>query len=407
MDPLTGIWVALVAAALGGELVSYLRIPRIVGQIGAGMMVGAIPLHSLALDSGSKELLSHFAEIGIILLLFFTGLKINFRLFAKNFATASSISLGKTTLPLIAGVLISYYAFGLSPAVSLIIGISLSVSAIALGLDILEEFKLLKTRFGSLVISGGAVDDVYGLVLITIAIAFIESTATKSTLLSLAGNTALFGAAVIAFRFIVVPLILSIIEKNTEVTLLMSGFIITMLMATLSRALGLGMLIGALASGMIIRQTLRADITHHRVWEEADITRIIHTIAFGFFVPLFAFNTGLLTDIGSIKENFLLSITLTVIATAGTVIGSAIVYKVSRKNWHEGFLMGWALNSKGDTEIAIATLALGAGIITQSIFSSLIFMAVVSTLISPIVFRYLLTKAPTFIIGKKFARRIT
>ena len=65
---------------------------------------------------------------------------------------------------------------------------------------------------------------------------------------------------------------------------------------------------------------------------------------------------------------------------------------MSNKNTKEGYLMGWALSGKGDTEIVIATLALEAGVITDHLFTSLIFMAIATTIISPIMLRYLVQK---------------
>lgn len=389
-DPLVGVLVVLAAAAFMGEIFWYFRVPRVVGQIAAGVIVGVPVVRSFVLDAQGLTLISYLADIGVILLLFFTGLEINFRTFAQSIRITSGISLWKTTLPLAGGYLVSRYIFGLNAPVSLIVGIGLSVSAIALALDLLEEFNMLKTKFGALVVSAGAVDDVYGLGLITLAVAFIGTVAAKAAVMTLVWHALLFATAVVIFRVVVVPFILRFVERGTEITLLMSGIIITLLMAALSSYLGFGSLIGALASGIIVRQTLLADVTHHRPWEAGHITKGIHLVAFGFFVPIFFVHAGLLTDLTAIWQNLGFGVVITLIAIVGTVVGSAIAYYLSRKNWREGFLLGWALNARGDTELVIATLALGAGVISQSIFSSLIFMAMVSTLISPIVFRYML-----------------
>ncbi len=392
MEPLVSLIIALGAAGLTGELFSRFKMPRGIGEISAGLILGLPFFRELFFDSKGISLLSYFSDIGAILLLFFAGLKVNLKAFVKNFRVASGISFGNTTLPLFFGFLASRYIFGLGTGESLIVGIGLSVSAIALSLDVLEEFDMLKTKFGSLVISAGAVDDVYELGLITIAISFIEAIALKAKLLGLLQNAVLFAGAVLLFRFAIVPLVLGVVEKRTETTLLMSGLILTLIMAALSKLLGFGTLTGAIISGMIIRQTLLRDVVHHRPWEAGHVSRNIHIIAFGFFVPLFFFYAGFITNLSLILKNIVFSIAITLIAIAGTVLGSALAYYLQTKEWGEGVLLGWALNSKGDTEIVISTLALSAGAISQEIFSSLIFMAVISTLVSPIVFRYMLKK---------------
>jgi Kef-type K+ transport system membrane component KefB len=162
-------------------------------------------------------------------------------------------------------------------------------------------------------------------------------------------------------------------------------------MAVLADYLGLGALIGALFSGVIIRQVLLKD-PGHKPWERMEITHSIHSIAFGFLVPFFFFNVGFNTDVLAIWQNLTFGVVITLIAIIGTVFGSALGYYVVNRNWKDGCIVGWALNAKGDTELVIAQLALSAGVISKGVFSSLIFMAVVSTLISPLVLKRLLKK---------------
>ncbi len=392
MNPLVSLLIALIGAACVGEILSCLRAPRVVGQICAGIILGSPIIKTAVMTPQGMELLSSLADIGVILLLFFTGLEVNFKVFRKNIKLASGISVGNTLLPLATGYFVVRYLFRFSPEVSFIIGVCLAVSSFALAIDVLEELKMLKTKVAGVIISAGTIDDLYELGLITIAISFIETVAAKAALITVIMNGVLLILAIGICYMCIIPLIFRFFEKGTEVTLLMSGLIITFLMAVISDALGFGTLIGALISGIIIRRTLLADVTHHRPWEAHEMSRNIHMMAFGFFVPIFFVYVGILTNIGDIWQNISLSMLITVTAMGGTVLGTAIVYLLSGKPWSEGTLIGWALNSKGDTEIVIATLALGAGVITQSLFSSLIFMAVMSTLISPIIFRSLLMK---------------
>ncbi len=391
MDPLLVIVIALLAAGFAGELLSCCKVPRVVGQITAGMILGLPFIQSFLFDQTSLMLLDHLANIGVILLLFFTGLEINFRLFWQNLKVASGISFWNTTIPLVIGFGVSQL-FGFSLTVSLIIGVCLSVTATALALDLLEEFRMLKTKLGNLIVSAGAVDDVYELGLITIVIALIEAVGAKEAISKLFINAVLFVVAVYIFRRAIIPFILRFVEKETSVTLLMSGLIITLLMAGLSNYLGFGVHIGALIAGVLFRQALLSDVAHHRPWEAHNLSQSIHTIAFGFLVPMFFFKVGLDTDLVLIWQNLTFGLVITVIAVFGTVVGSAIGYYISKRNWHNGFLLGWAMNAKGDTELVIANLALQSGVISHALFSNLIFMAVISTLISPLVFRRLLKK---------------
>jgi len=392
MDPLIGLLAALLVAAFLGEIAHHLKVPRVIGHIAAGLVLGIPAVKVLVFDGESVTLLSYLAQIGVILLLFFTGLEVNFRSFVRNIRVASGISFANTTLALVAGYLVSRYVFGLSGEVSFIVGVCLSVTAAALALDLLEEFRLLKSRFGTLVVSASAVDDVYELGIIAVAVSFITAVVAKDALVTVFLDAALFVVLVGLFRLLIIPFILRFIEHGTAASLVTSGIIITLLLATLSNILGLGAFIGALISGMLVRQALLSDVKHHRPWEANSISHSIHTVAFGFFVPLFFVHVGLLTDVTAIWENVVFGVVITVIAIVGTVVGSALGYIAQGGKWREGWLLGWALNAKGDTEMVIATLALESGIISSQIFSSLIFMAVVSTMVSPLVFRSLLRR---------------
>jgi Kef-type K+ transport system membrane component KefB len=373
------------------ELLKAISVPRVVSQIIAGMIM-ALPFIRIIFDQESVLLVKFLADIGVILLLFFVGLQINFRQFEKSIPSSAWISFFNTSIPLVFGFLASKYLFNLDTGVSVIVGVCLSVSSVAISLDILEELKKIRTKLGALIASAGAFDDMVEIILITVILTFIETALQKTSILQLFFGVLLFAAVVLAFRLWFIPFFLHRIEGQPEHAQLFTGaLIITLIMAVLADYLGLGALIGALFSGVIIRQVLLKD-PGHKPWERMEITHPIHSIAFGFLVPFFFFNVGFNTDVLAIWQNLTFGVVITLIAIIGTVVGSALGYYIINRNWKDGCIVGWALNAKGDTELVIAQLALSAGVISKGVFSSLIFMAVVSTLVSPFVLKHLLKK---------------
>ena len=390
MEEFIIVMAALFSAAVAGESLARFHIPRVVSQIMVGMILGTPMIHHLFTEQG-LDAISLIADLGIVLLMFFVGLEINFKAFVKNIKIASGISLWNTTLPLAGGYLVSHYIFGMDPGVSFIIGVCLSVSATALALDMLEELNMFKSRIANMIASTGTVDDIYELILITVSISLIEAVAIQSELIALVQNATLFVLFILLSR----PLVrwtLNYVQKNKESALVMVGLIIPFMFASVSNYLGFSPLIGALISGIMVRHALVIETIPHRPWAAHHISRHIHSIAFGFLVPIFFVHVGIQTDITAIWKNINFGIIITAIAITGTVVGTAIGYYISTRLWKEGILLGWALNSKGDTELVIASMALNAGIINPDIYSSLIFMAVVSTLVSPFIFRHLLRR---------------
>ena len=392
MNPLVTILICLIVIYVLSELLRIINVPRVVSQIVAGIILALPPIRNLLFDSEGIMVVRFLAEIGVILLLFFVGLQISFKQFQKNMNSSLLISFFNTAIPLLLGYLASRYLFELSNGVSIIVGVCMSVSASAIAIDLLEELGKLRTRLGVVIASAGTFDDIVEVVLITGILAFFETAIKHKTLLQLGFGIMIFAAVVIAFRLWIIPFLLRRIEGQSEHAQLFTGaLIITLIMAVLADYLGLGAFLGALFSGVVIRQVMLKEPTS-KPWERLEISHSIHSIAFGFLVPFFFFYVGFQTDILAIWQNIGFGLVVTILAIIGTVVGSAFGYYLSMHNWKDGWTVGWAMNAKGDTELVIAQLALSAGVISTAVFSSLIFMAVVSTLISPFVLRRMLKK---------------
>src|SRR3989338_7326147 len=145
--------VALVLAYLLSEIFRHFNIPRVIGQILAGIILGIPILKSYFFNEEITSAFLFISNIGIILLFFFIGLEISPRDFKKNFKESSLIAIFNTLIPLVTGFLVGRFFFDFSTITSLIIGITLSVSSQAISLDILEELNLLKSKVGNLIIS--------------------------------------------------------------------------------------------------------------------------------------------------------------------------------------------------------------------------------------------------------------
>ncbi len=392
MSPIVVVLVCLIVIYVLSEFLRIFFVPRVVSQVGAGMLLGLPFISGMLFTSESVFVIKFLAQMGMIVLLFFVGLKIKLREVERDVVPAVWIALCNTFLPLILGYSASRYFFGLDWGVSVIVGLCMSVSATAVALDLLEEFNKLRTRIGTFIVSAGSIDDIFELFLLTGVLTFLGTAVNKIGFLELVGGVIVFAALTVAFRMWLIPFLIHIIEQQPEHAQLFTGaLIITLLMVALAEFLGVGALIGALLSGIIIRQILFKE-PGHKPWERTEVTHTIHTIAFGFLVPFFFFFVGFQTNIFSIVQNITFGIVITILAIFGTVVGSAIGYYITYRNWREGWIVGWAMNAKGDTELVVASLALSAGAISGAIFSSLIFMAIVSTLISPFVLKPLIKK---------------
>lgn len=392
VSPFVMILVALLLAYVISEVLKrFLGIPRVVGQVGAGLILSITLFKTILFNQENINVLSFLANLGIILLFYYVGLETNFSIFKKNIARSLSISFINTTLPLVIGFLVMKYVFEFNTIVSLIIGVALSVSAQSISLGMMEELNLVKSKLGSTIISAGAVDDVIELILVSILLSVFQLTITDVSHINLALGLFFFVVLVMVARIWFIPYTLKLFDKEKSSTARFTGsLLIVLLFSSFSELFGIGSIIGAMIAGMIVRQTIFKDV-HIPDWEEHDIARSIHILSFGFLIPLFFVWVGLNTDLGTISANAFFVVILIIIAMLGTVGGTTIAIMLTKGTFREGMIIGWGLTPKGDVELGIATLALTAGIITPAIFTALVVMALLTTLISPMMFKYLVT----------------
>ena len=390
MSILVALFVSLSIAYMLSELCKHLKLPRVIGQIATGILIGIPLIREYLWTAESIGALQSMANIGFVLLLFFAGLETNFSRFVKNLKTGASISFFNTLIPFLAGFVITKL-FGFSISTALVVGIAFAVSAAAVAIDVLEELRILKTRFANTIMSVNAVDDIIEFVFIALILATSHILSNELNVLLLVIQMLVFLVSVVLFKSFIIPVILHTVEKEKSATALFYGaIVIALLMAALSDVLGFGSLIGALLAGILVRAILLSK-KERRPWEEHEIAQTIHTITFGFFAPIFFISVGLNVNL---LETFNIPFTLIIIVAAlvtsllGTVLGARVLGKNTREAW----TMGLAFGNKGDTDLIVATIALQQGLITQSIFTSIVLMGLSTTIIATILFRIRLKK---------------
>lgn len=393
VNALFTVLIALTAAYVLSEVFRRFSLPRVLGQIMAGIILGIPLIKQQLFDEQVTSAFGLITNIGIILLFFFIGLEINITQFKKNFRESALIAVFNTLIPLVMGFFIGKYLFGYDTLASLIIGIAVSVSSQSISLDILDELKLIKSKIGNLIIASGTVDDVFELLLIsTLLIIFHAAGSADADFFSLSSDLMVFMLIVIVARAVFIPFALKIFQQEKSQAVLFNGaLIIVLIMAYLSELFGISSMIGALIAGMLVRQTLLTG-ADRKPWRRNEISHSIHIISFGFLVPLFFVTVGLNTNLDSISSNLFLIGVLILVDVFGTLAGTIIGVLLSKGSWKEGLVVGFGVLPKGDTELVIATLALNSGFITKDLFTAIIAVAIFSTFLGPIIFRILVRK---------------
>ena len=391
--PIVQICVILLASTLVVWLLSKFRQPQVVGEMVAGILLGpsllgwVAPGISAALfppDSiGPLQLLS---QVGLLLFMFMVGLELDTDKLRKLGHVAVVISHTSIIIPFGLGALLAIFLFArvgnTLPYTGFILfmGAAMSVTAFPVLARILDERNLLGTKLGTLTIACAAVDDVTAWCLLAVIIALVRSGLNHLALWQMLPGVVVYLCVML---FVLRPMLKKFIarqqaKKNEKIIVVL---IVCMLVSSgLTEWLGIHALFGAFFAGVIAPKG--NGLTE-------DIRNRLHLPVVTVLIPLFFAFTGLRTNIGLITSADMIMYfgLVLLVAVAGKFGGSTIAARVMGVPWREAAAIGVLMNTRGLMELVILNIGLDIGVLTPSLFSIMVFMAVTTTLMTtPILF---------------------
>ncbi len=384
------IAIVLGTAFLFNELFKKLNLPPVVGQIVGGLILGIPLLRELIFQSSqATEIVDLLATLGILFLLLLVGLQIDIEKIRESSKEAVLISLCAALVPLILGFLF-LRLMGYSVIASLVFGGALSVTAEGTTVKVLMDSNMLNTKLGAITVSAGAIDDIFEVIFLSM-VTVVGFGGSIYQLVYLPIEFLVFAAVTFILFRIVTNLLQRVERKETDVELFSLVIIFVLMIASLSEALEIGYLLGAIISGFLLQVSMK----HLKKKLEEEIIIATKLITLAFVVPFFFVNIGLNFNYDYLAGNLLLLLATIVIAFLGKIIGTIIVKPFSKMSLKQLYLIGWGMNSRGAVELVIALLALNHGLISQEVFSALVAMAIVTTLVFPFVLEHEIKNNPT------------
>ena len=391
-----------------GELAERVNLPALVGELIAGIFLGFLLAQygSLAPSiwfAANSDIFAGLADLGMFFLMLLAGIRMEPLDFAQSSKSAVLIALGGMLLPVSAGFALGLFVLPESPfkiAQSLFLGVALAITAVPVAVRIFMDLGELESRVGKAVIAAALWDDVLSLFLMALLLAAISGETTGSftaaNLLPVIGHVLLFFAITIPIGLYVVPLIGKSFKylsfPEVDFSMLLIG---ALAYAVLAEILQLHMIIGAFLAGMFFHPKVVEKAIYDRVEQQmSGLTR-------GFLAPIFFVSVGFHLDFSSVSQVPGFVLALTGLALASKLIGSGIPAYWAGFSKRESLLVGVGMSGRGAVELIIAGVALEAGLflhpdppglIVQSLFSAIVIMAIVTTVATPIVLRYLWRK---------------
>ncbi|NJE08463.1 cation:proton antiporter [Thermococcus sp. M39] len=370
MDVFLELATILIAAKIFGYLATRIRMPAALGQLVGGIIIGPSILHFVSY-SEDVHLIS---ELGIVLLLFLAGLETDVEEFKRVGVPAFLVAIGGVAVPFLFGYASALF-FGYSKVQALFLGGVLTATSVGLTASILMEMKKLRGKEGTTILAAAVVDDVLGIIVLTILVALnTKGHVYIDDLLILLGEVAFFFviSILIGTRAIKEALKLSSkIELPETVTAF--ALSITLIFAYIAEKFQIAGITGAYLAGLIIAQTDEA----------RRITTKTMTIAYSLFVPVFLVSIGIKSDIRILLHAGTFALVYSLVGIFGKIVGCGAGALLAKFKPKEALRVGVGMIPRMEVALIMANVALTEGVFDQGIFSIPVTMVIITTIITP------------------------
>ncbi|MBW2988599.1 cation:proton antiporter, partial [Candidatus Woesearchaeota archaeon] len=346
----------------------------------------------ILVDSGGMDYIGFLSNLGIIFLLFITGLEINIFELRASKKEEGLIAFFSAVLPFALGFL-TMKLLGFSNLMAFVVGASISVTSEGTKAVILMEFNKLKSKLGTIMLGAGILDDFFEIGFLSALIIFTHTGIGSETaireLQALPIKILLFiMIIVLLFKLVLPRLVKHAFARHSQLTTLSFIIVFFLIMASLSLYFGLGPIIGAFIAGVLVQMLI-----HNKRLKER-IVREIKDFAYAVIIPFFFIQIGLNFNPEAILKTPVFFLILLIVAVIGKLFGSLMVKPFSKLRYLQLYLIGWGMNSRGAVGLVIAEMARSSGIISIPVYSTLVLVATITTLVFPFVLRYYLTRYP-------------
>jgi Kef-type K+ transport system membrane component KefB len=380
--------ITALARIVGGLVHRFLRQPPVIGEILAGLMLGPSVLGYLSpeayeflLPSNVAPFLGVISKVGVVLFMFLVGLELDPRMLRGSAHSTIAVSHASILVPFLLGAALALWLYPLysTAAVSftsfsLFLGVSLSVTAFPVLARILRDRRAQRTRLGVTALACAAVDDVsaWTLLAIVAGIATAQITGAAWTVLYVV-------LYVLAMLFIVRPLLLRwFVAREQERegplshTALAIVFVSLLVSAVATEGIGIHALFGAFLLGAILPHDGRLP---------EQIRAKLEDVVLVLFLPSFFAFTGMRTSIDLLGDSrdWMYCLAIIGVATVGKFGGSFVAARLTGMGWRHSAALGILMNTRGLMELIVLNLGLDLGVITPTVFTMMVFMALATT----------------------------
>lgn len=378
--------IIVVAAKLFGLLAKKVKVPQVVGEILAGLVIGPCCFGFVE----QSDFLAMMAEIGVVLLMFGAGLETNLKDLLKTGPKAALIALVGVFFPLICGTLLYGCFYGFSEIgtdgfyKAIFIGTILTATSVGITVQTLKELGRLKSEIGTLIVSAAIIDDIIGIIVLTFVVGLKTPDSNPTDVLVNTGLFILFSAGVGVVTYYLFKYIDKRHPHQRRIPIL--GLALCMFMAyAAEKFFGIADITGAYVAGLILCNLRDSDY----IAEKMDIS------SYMLFGPVFFASIGLKTQFDGFSTAILLfSVCFVLVGIVSKIIGCGLVAKCLKYNFKDSLKVGVGMMTRGEVALIVSQKGLAVGLLDPIYFASVILLILVSSISTPIIMKVLYKGEP-------------
>jgi len=396
MQIVLSLLLILAASTLAGALFRLVRLPAVVGQLLVGVLLGPAVLNWLR----PGAIITDFAEIGLILLMFLAGVEAEIPLLRRYLKPALTVAVGGIIVPFVCFFLIGVI-WHVNVPESLFWGLIFAATSVSITVETLKETGHLRSSLGATILGAAIIDDVAAVLLVSLFTAFFpaagQGSVGSNSILLTAGFVIAFALGLlICAKWLVRPLLALSSRIPMEGAETLVSLIICLAAAYLAHLCGLSAALGAFFAGLIISDTdtpINIEVTEKQV----------SALGSFCFVPVFFASIGLQLRFSGLGSAWLLIIVLCVVAVLSKLIGAGLGAKLGGFPHPDALRIGAGMVPRGEMALIIVALGLSSGILTRAYYSSIVIAIIVATVVAPLILRLTFPKPQKALIDQERA----
>ncbi len=387
------IAIFILAAKFCGVLARRIKMPVVLGELLAGVILGPTFLNFWGLSwfhaatpgpVTAEFVFKILAEIGVVLLMFVAGLETDVQMVRKAVAPAFWAAVGGVVLPMVGGAWVCR-AYGLGWRESIFVGAILSATSVTITAQTLIDLKQIRSRSGSTIMGAAVIDDVLGLLVLSVVIAVGQEMSAGSSLPwgALAMTLGRIVVCLVTLFWLGPPLTRWMLKYSAQLSWkraeMVGAVILMSLLASHAEYTGgMAAITGSYLAGLFVAGTP----SHQKVTQ--DLQPWISV----FFGPLFFVSIGLDINAWQLGEEVTFFVVLLVVAIAGKVVGSGAGAYFNGFGKRDSLIIGTGMIPRGEVGLIAASIGWTAGIVTRDIYVHVVVLVLITTLMTPGLLRF-------------------